>query len=48
MLMFQKLFLISHDLSYKIAQLIITAGEDCTCRVWDHDGRELNEIKEHM
>ncbi|KAI3449343.1 hypothetical protein Pfo_006008 [Paulownia fortunei] len=28
--------------------LIITAGEDCTCRVWDHDGRELNEIKEHI
>ncbi|XP_075524062.1 uncharacterized protein LOC142556499 isoform X1 [Primulina tabacum] len=26
---------------------IITAGEDCTCRVWDHDGRELNVIKEH-
>ncbi|XP_057790304.1 uncharacterized protein LOC131007161 isoform X2 [Salvia miltiorrhiza] len=28
--------------------LIITAGEDCTCRVWDHHGRELNEIKEHI
>ncbi|KAL6515884.1 hypothetical protein OROGR_019189 [Orobanche gracilis] len=28
--------------------LIITAGEDCTCRVWDHDGRELNEIKDHV
>ncbi|KAK4418002.1 WD repeat-containing protein 6 [Sesamum alatum] len=28
--------------------LIITAGEDCTCRVWDHDGRELNVIKEHI
>ncbi|KAL7112409.1 hypothetical protein ACP275_04G002200 [Erythranthe tilingii] len=28
--------------------LIITAGEDCTCRVWDHDGRELKEIKEHI
>ncbi|XP_073147643.1 uncharacterized protein [Henckelia pumila] len=27
--------------------LIITVGEDCTCRVWDHDGRELNVIKEH-
>ncbi|KAK6118147.1 hypothetical protein DH2020_048131 [Rehmannia glutinosa] len=28
--------------------VIITAGEDCTCRVWDHDGRELNKIKEHI
>ncbi|KAL8544780.1 hypothetical protein ACS0TY_005123 [Phlomoides rotata] len=28
--------------------LIITAGEDCTCRVWDHDGRELYQIKEHV
>ncbi|KAL0436033.1 UNVERIFIED_CONTAM: WD repeat-containing protein 6 [Sesamum radiatum] len=28
--------------------LIITAGEDCTCRIWDHDGRELNVIKEHI
>ncbi|KAL2535206.1 Transducin family protein/WD-40 repeat family protein [Forsythia ovata] len=28
--------------------LIITAGEDCTCRVWDHDGRELNMIREHI
>ncbi|PIN24561.1 hypothetical protein CDL12_02708 [Handroanthus impetiginosus] len=28
--------------------LIITASEDCTCRVWDHDGRELHEIKEHI
>ncbi|KAL3827740.1 hypothetical protein ACJIZ3_016542 [Penstemon smallii] len=28
--------------------LIITAGEDCTCRVWDQDGRELKEIKEHI
>ncbi|KAL1553047.1 hypothetical protein AAHA92_13772 [Salvia divinorum] len=28
--------------------LIITAGEDCTCRVWDHHGREVNEIKEHI
>ncbi|XP_042002796.1 uncharacterized protein LOC121752004 isoform X1 [Salvia splendens] len=28
--------------------LIITAGEDCTCRVWDHHGRELKEIKEHI
>lgn len=27
--------------------LIITAGEDCTCRAWDLDGRELNVIKEH-
>ncbi|KAL8472349.1 hypothetical protein ACS0TY_028910 [Phlomoides rotata] len=29
-------------------KLIITAGEDCTWRVWDHDGRELYQIKEHM
>ncbi|KAG6412590.1 hypothetical protein SASPL_125273 [Salvia splendens] len=28
--------------------VIITAGEDCTYRVWDHHGRELKEIKEHI
>ncbi|KAL2510452.1 Transducin family protein/WD-40 repeat family protein [Abeliophyllum distichum] len=28
--------------------LIITAGEDCTCRVWDHDGREHSMIREHI
>ncbi|XP_051118553.1 uncharacterized protein LOC127242882 isoform X2 [Andrographis paniculata] len=27
--------------------VIITAGEDCTCRVWDHDGKELTKMKEH-
>ncbi|EPS68398.1 hypothetical protein M569_06369, partial [Genlisea aurea] len=28
--------------------LIITAGEDCTFRVWNQDGQGLNEIKEHI
>ncbi|XP_024044008.1 uncharacterized protein LOC18048806 isoform X3 [Citrus clementina] len=27
---------------------IITAGEDCTCRVWGSDGKQLKMIKEHM
>ncbi|XP_057519754.1 uncharacterized protein LOC130800308 isoform X2 [Amaranthus tricolor] len=27
---------------------IVTAGEDCTCRVWDLDGKELRVIKEHI
>ncbi|KAL8147906.1 hypothetical protein AgCh_005287 [Apium graveolens] len=27
---------------------IITAGEDCTCRVWGVDGVQLKEIKEHV
>ncbi|XP_057251305.1 uncharacterized protein LOC104894802 isoform X2 [Beta vulgaris subsp. vulgaris] len=26
---------------------IVTAGEDCTCRVWELDGTELRVIKEH-
>lgn len=29
-------------------QFIITAGEDCTCRVWGSDGKQLKMIKEHM
>lgn len=29
-------------------QLLITAGEDCTCRVWGLDGMQLKVIKEHM
>ncbi|KAJ9187931.1 hypothetical protein P3X46_003342 [Hevea brasiliensis] len=28
--------------------LIVTAGEDCTCRVWRLDGKQLNLIKEHI
>ncbi|CAH9082556.1 unnamed protein product [Cuscuta epithymum] len=28
--------------------LIVTAGEDCTCRVWGLDGTQLNLIKEHI
>ncbi|XP_047325939.1 uncharacterized protein LOC124929581 isoform X2 [Impatiens glandulifera] len=29
-------------------KLIITGGEDCTCRVWDLDGNQLVTIKEHV
>ncbi|CAN1152351.1 Putative SNAP25 homologous protein SNAP30 [Linum perenne] len=29
-------------------QLIVTAGEDCTCRVWDLEGKQLKMIKEHI
>ncbi|CAM8965527.1 unnamed protein product [Rhodiola kirilowii] len=28
--------------------LIVTAGEDCTCRVWDLNGVQLKMIKEHI
>ncbi|XP_022998382.1 WD repeat-containing protein 6 isoform X2 [Cucurbita maxima] len=28
--------------------LIITAGEDCTCRAWGLDGKQLEMIKEHI
>ncbi|XP_062084393.1 uncharacterized protein LOC133790668 isoform X2 [Humulus lupulus] len=28
--------------------LIVTAGEDCTCRVWGLDGKQLHMIKEHL
>ncbi|XP_065859842.1 uncharacterized protein [Euphorbia lathyris] len=28
--------------------LIMTAGEDCTCRVWGLDGKQLKMIKEHI
>ncbi|KAG8653335.1 hypothetical protein MANES_05G010600v8 [Manihot esculenta] len=28
--------------------LIVTAGEDCTCRIWGLDGKQLNLIKEHI
>ncbi|CAN1196390.1 WD repeat-containing protein 6 [Linum perenne] len=28
--------------------LIVTAGEDCTCRVWDLEGKQLKMIKEHI
>ncbi|KAL5859325.1 hypothetical protein ACOSQ4_000621 [Xanthoceras sorbifolium] len=28
--------------------IIITAGEDCTCRVWGSDGKQLKMIKEHV
>ncbi|XP_021836523.2 uncharacterized protein [Spinacia oleracea] len=27
---------------------IVTAGEDCSCRVWGLDGKELRVIKEHI
>lgn len=29
------------------SKFIVTAGEDCTCRVWELDGTELRVIKEH-
>lgn len=28
--------------------LIVTAGEDCTCRLWKLDGKQLQMIKEHL
>ncbi|XP_026457214.1 uncharacterized protein LOC113357933 isoform X1 [Papaver somniferum] len=28
--------------------LIVTVGEDCTCRLWSLDGKELMMIKEHV
>ncbi|KAL4572190.1 hypothetical protein LXL04_018959 [Taraxacum kok-saghyz] len=28
--------------------LIVTVGEDCTCRVWGRDGTQLRVIKEHI
>ncbi|GLT50571.1 hypothetical protein SLA2020_240490 [Shorea laevis] len=28
--------------------LIVTAGEDCTCRVWGLDGKQIQVIKEHI
>ncbi|XP_019059747.1 PREDICTED: WD repeat-containing protein 6 isoform X2 [Tarenaya hassleriana] len=28
--------------------LVITAGEDCTCRVWGLDGKQLEIVKEHI
>ncbi|THG19177.1 hypothetical protein TEA_002269 [Camellia sinensis var. sinensis] len=28
--------------------LIVTAGEDCTCRVWGLDGNQLKMIREHI
>ncbi|KAF3436595.1 hypothetical protein FNV43_RR23687 [Rhamnella rubrinervis] len=27
---------------------IVTAGEDCTCRVWGMDGKQLQVLKEHI
>ncbi|KAM2685571.1 hypothetical protein FF1_047268 [Malus domestica] len=30
-----------------LGSLIVTAGEDCTCRVWGLDGKHLQMIKEH-
>ena len=32
----------------ELSQLIVTAGEDCTCRMWGLDGKQLLMIKEHM
>ncbi|KAJ7977730.1 WD repeat-containing protein [Quillaja saponaria] len=31
-----------------VDSLIVTAGEDCTCRVWGLDGEQLEMIKEHL
>ncbi|KAJ4844773.1 hypothetical protein Tsubulata_003478 [Turnera subulata] len=28
--------------------LVVTAGEDCTCRVWGLDGKQLKMIREHI
>lgn len=28
--------------------LIVTVGEDCTCRMWGLDGKQVQMIKEHM
>ncbi|KAJ3681314.1 hypothetical protein LUZ60_015803 [Juncus effusus] len=28
--------------------IIITAGEDCTCRVWDKNGNQIMILKEHI
>ncbi|XP_019250971.1 PREDICTED: uncharacterized protein LOC109229873 isoform X2 [Nicotiana attenuata] len=33
---------------YIFDSLIITAGEDCTCRVWGMDGTQLTRIREHV
>ncbi|KAL5561082.1 hypothetical protein UlMin_030829 [Ulmus minor] len=33
------------DISDKV---IVTAGEDCTCRVWGLDGQQVQIIKEHV
>lgn len=27
--------------------IVVTAGEDCTCRVWGTDGKQVSTIKEH-
>ncbi|XP_038683982.1 uncharacterized protein LOC119984211 isoform X3 [Tripterygium wilfordii] len=28
--------------------LVVTAGEDCTCRIWGLDGQQIGMIKEHI
>lgn len=33
---------------YVSDSIVITAGEDCTCRVWGKDGSELLMVKEHI
>lgn len=35
------------NLDVFLFQLIVTAGEDCTCRIWGMDGTQLEVIKEH-
>ncbi|MQL92620.1 hypothetical protein Taro_025232 [Colocasia esculenta] len=32
---------------YVSDSVVITAGEDCTCRVWDMDGNQIMMVKEH-
>jgi hypothetical protein len=31
----------------EFSQLIVTVGEDCTCRMWGLDGKQVQMIKEH-
>ncbi|XP_020255003.1 uncharacterized protein LOC109831932 isoform X2 [Asparagus officinalis] len=33
---------------YISESVVITAGEDCTCRLWGMDGKQLSTIKEHV
>jgi hypothetical protein len=30
----------------EFSQLIVTVGEDCTCRMWGLDGKQVQMIKE--
>lgn len=41
--------LLEFDLIFPdLCQLIVTVGEDCTCRMWGLDGKQLQMTKEHM